>query len=612
MDLSSYVAMKAMSPMIKPFVEWFAAGFGPAHEAKAVLEEAAIVIGRYRDVSGSADVSTFTADATDVALDMVDALLGDDTEPVFSAFHLYIDFLLETGRWSGSNADYHQVHAMLCEDGIEDVPTPALLVPRIPLDEEIQAFEATPLVRHALSLLAWVGRGKAVTATGALRLADIEPAAASVGISAIGTRKRFDEMESLMPGVGEPDELTGSSPTYQVRTMREVPLLNPLWEAMQTSGMLETGVTKVAPARPLGAPGISDQEKLEAYRALLTCFLRIWAGEFETRQILGHELGMLVLSVLAAGASAAPAPVQMLQAMETPPGATAEENILGRAMAKAFNRELLFLMEQGLLTSDTHFRTPRHLNRCLVEGFPGFIEGEYEDAQFPDRDRGQGGNSEAVRPAWKEKPASIYQLKIMLHRSSPPIWRRVLVPSGIQLSELHEIIQSAFGWWDSHMHEFRVGGWNGPSYAPAEYDMSDFGERSRDESRTRLSEVMLAVGEKITYTYDFGDDWEHRIVLEKILEASAAATLPLCTGGRGLAPTDDSGGIWGWAEKVEASTDPEHPEHEETREWLGLSPDEILDPKYFDKNDVNEIFRARAGLLLGHDWLAGPISPPAK
>ena len=109
---------------------------------------------------------------------------------------------------------------------------------------------------------------------------------------------------------------------------------------------------------------------------------------------------------------------------------------------------------------------------------------------------------------------SVYQLKVTLLHTKPPVWRRVLVDGSATLDQVHEVIQAAFGWWNYHLHEFEVGR---ARYGVPDPD-EDFGPPARDERRTRLDKV-AKVGSSFRYTYDFGDYWEHQIKVEKVLEA---------------------------------------------------------------------------------------------
>ncbi len=127
-------------------------------------------------------------------------------------------------------------------------------------------------------------------------------------------------------------------------------------------------------------------------------------------------------------------------------------------------------------------------------------------------------------------PASgtLFQLKVTLDDTKPPIWRRVLVDGASTLDHVHEVIQAAFGWWNYHLHEFEV---DNNRYGVPDPD-DDWGLPTHDESEVRLDSV-AGEGSTFTYTYDFGDNWEHEIVVEKLRQADSVTTVPACTDGRG-------------------------------------------------------------------------------
>jgi hypothetical protein len=193
-----------------------------------------------------------------------------------------------------------------------------------------------------------------------------------------------------------------------------------------------------------------------------------------------------------------------------------------------------------------------------------------------------GGAVPALRrtaslPAKRKKsdgPAPIYQIKVSLRGARPPIWRRLEVPADVSLARLHELIQIAFGWTDSHLHVFET------PYGSFGHPDADLGHRAA--SRATLEQVAAAVGDKVRYVYDFGDNWEHDILVEKVLDREASVAYPRCVGGRRAAPPEDCGGVWGYAELTEILGDPTHPEHQDRLDWL--DPD--FDPTRFDAKTV--------------------------
>ncbi len=175
---------------------------------------------------------------------------------------------------------------------------------------------------------------------------------------------------------------------------------------------------------------------------------------------------------------------------------------------------------------------------------------------------------------------NMFQLKVTLLDTKPPIWRRVLIDGGGTLDHLHEVIQAAFGWWNTHLHEFEVGR---TRYGVPDPD-EDWGEPPLDERRTRL-DAIAAEGSAFRYTYDFGDGWDHKITVEKVLAADSAPAVPACIGGRRACPPEDCGGTWGYRDLLEILADPAHPEHDQRREWIGRPFDpEAFDPSEFQDN----------------------------
>ncbi len=175
----------------------------------------------------------------------------------------------------------------------------------------------------------------------------------------------------------------------------------------------------------------------------------------------------------------------------------------------------------------------------------------------------------------------IYQLKITLLGTNPPIWRRLLVPSDMTLAQLHNVLQAAMGWDDGHMHEFAVGQRRFGRPDPEDQLM---GVPPVENERTvPLSGILARVGSKAIYTYDFGDSWDHSIVLEKRLPVDPNMTYPVCTEGQLACPPEDCGGIPGYYDLVEALADPAHERHEEMIEWIG-----DFDPQAFSVDKVNQ------------------------
>lgn len=173
----------------------------------------------------------------------------------------------------------------------------------------------------------------------------------------------------------------------------------------------------------------------------------------------------------------------------------------------------------------------------------------------------------------------VHQLKARLKGIRPPIWRRMQVPSDIDLGTLHGILQETMGWDDGHMHEFRAGG--------ISYGVPSPHDDVRNEDSACLADILPSKGSRLTYEYDFGDSWVHELLVEKIVAAEPGATYPVCLAGKRACPPEDCGGAYGYLRLIEIMADPSHPEHVEMEEWLGAP----LEPEAFDVAAVNLTLR---------------------
>lgn len=172
----------------------------------------------------------------------------------------------------------------------------------------------------------------------------------------------------------------------------------------------------------------------------------------------------------------------------------------------------------------------------------------------------------------------VYQLKITLRGSKPPIWRRVAVPGKFSLYQLHQVIQRAMGWDDAHLHQFIIAGEYYSIPSPDDW------EPVIDERRYTLSRIARHEKSKFVYEYDFGDSWEHTILVEKISPPEAGVNYPICLKGKRACPPEDVGGVWGYEGFLEAIRDPGHEEHATYMEWIG----DEFDPEAFNLEAINQ------------------------
>lgn len=193
---------------------------------------------------------------------------------------------------------------------------------------------------------------------------------------------------------------------------------------------------------------------------------------------------------------------------------------------------------------------------------------------------GSAGSRASAQP-------TVHRVKITLRDTKPPIWQRPEVLSGLRLSQLHGCVQSAFGWTGGHLWAFST-------------PQGEFGVPNPDlgfgsASGRTIGDVAPVVGSKFRYNYDFGDDWDHEILVEDIRPAEAGVAYPRCTPGRRACPLDDCGGIWGYYELLEILADPDDPEHKERLEWLGIDSADQFDPERFILADANRALKRLTG-----------------
>ena len=184
-------------------------------------------------------------------------------------------------------------------------------------------------------------------------------------------------------------------------------------------------------------------------------------------------------------------------------------------------------------------------------------------------------------------PAPLYHLEVVLNHVKPQVHRRLQVPGNANLGWLHAVIQVTMGWTNSHLHQFCDGEQiiSDPAFELDEFEDSP---PVLDERKVTLMQVAPRERDELLYQYDFGDSWEHRVVVVKILDPDAAAAkVALCLDGARACPPDDCGGVWGYEDLLKIIRNPRHKEHKTMLEWLG-GP---FDPQAFDLNKTNTFLR---------------------
>jgi hypothetical protein len=175
--------------------------------------------------------------------------------------------------------------------------------------------------------------------------------------------------------------------------------------------------------------------------------------------------------------------------------------------------------------------------------------------------------------------AQAYQFYVELEDVRPKVWRRFLVPVTVELPSVHTTILFGMGWQGGHIHEFLFGhdsyGRKDPPFEP------DF-EDVLDESGVSLREA-LGGRKTFVYVYDYGDNWRHKVKIEKVVALDTPIDRGVCIDGENACPPEDVGGAPGYEEFLEALRDPSHPEHDHLKAWIGGA----FDPQAFDVAETN-------------------------
>jgi len=175
----------------------------------------------------------------------------------------------------------------------------------------------------------------------------------------------------------------------------------------------------------------------------------------------------------------------------------------------------------------------------------------------------------------------IYQIKVGLLEVSPLVWRRFLIPSRVSLHRLHLVLQDVIGWQNYHLYRFQIGS---NEYGVPDLD-KDFSESDfKDSKRAKLGKLVKGKNEIFIYQYDFGDGWEHQLLIEDIFIRDLEKQYPICLEGENSGPPEDSGGPHGYAEMMEITRNPTHPEYQDVKIWLGKG----FNPRKFDLKSVNK------------------------
>lgn len=221
------------------------------------------------------------------------------------------------------------------------------------------------------------------------------------------------------------------------------------------------------------------------------------------------------------------------------------------------------------------FKEDNPFNFFLMEGGAGAAAASAPKAKKARKGAAKKG---APKPV---KTEQVYVIEVSLKDIKPRIWRRIAVPGEFTLDQVHQVIQTAMGWGSEHLHEFEIGG---QSYGmPDPEDTMGWSDDMLDDSEVRLCDVVKDEDETFHYTYDFGDDWRHQLVVKRIEPPKEGTRYPNCEAGKRAAPPEDCGGPYGYADILEALKDPKNKKYAELLEWVGKD----YDPEACDLQAIN-------------------------
>lgn len=395
-------------------------------------------------------------------------------------------------------------------------------------------------LRQLRDLTRWVGEGRALTQTGRIRLADAREL-----VALLGTRDELDPMNGR----------------FHTTSSADLPELTLLVEWAKACGLV-----RVARGRLIA---------VKKHAGLLDDLPRLWDRMFDVFGRLGPALcpDGWAQSFLRDEFEHTIDGVLLVAYRRGPGFAISEACALAWELATL--RYVLDPATELQLTTwrATNDRDVRRALSTLEELGAVRLHGDV----IALTDRGLAGMRRAAGDP--EPGDAIFQIAVTLLDVTPRVWRRLLVPATMRLDRLHDTLQAAMGWTNSHLHAFRAdGGEYGPPLPDLDY---------RDERKATLQRLVAKPGDRLVYNYDFGDDWEHEVVVERVLAAEPDVRYPRCAGGAGRCPPEDCGGYPGYAHLREILADPARDEHPDMLEWLELQAASQFDPAAFDVDEVN-------------------------
>jgi len=397
------------------------------------------------------------------------------------------------------------------------------------------------LTGQVRSFMTWLGGGRKLTQTGRIGLADARHL-----VELLGTGDKIDP------------EIYGR--VHKTKSSEELPYLTRIVEWLKAARLVRVTGTRLVPVKKNAA--LADKP-FDLVLAMLAAYPRFGKSLFPINtwrpSVVGDEFAdigpeLLTTLLLRQG----PCPMARLKQV-------AFDMIAVRYMLGRLSDQQMDMLRRTIGADVTIA-----LAALGVLGVAA-VDRAGETAELTDLGRG------AIRRlrGMAQPGDPVLRVRITLRDvGDPPVWRQVLIPAAYALARVHRVIQAAMGWEDCHMHAFQSGK---TSYGPDPDGELGFG----DETKTRLADV-ARVRTRIGYEYDFGDGWEHELVVEARAVVEADQTYPACIAGQGACPPEDSGGPYGFEELKEVLAGPPSAERHELQEWAG-----DYDPGRFDLAAAN-------------------------
>jgi hypothetical protein len=410
------------------------------------------------------------------------------------------------------------------------------------VNDFVAAADKAKLTGQIRSFMTWLGEGRKLTQTGRIGLADARYLV-----------ELLDTGDTIDPEIGDR--------MFKTRSSEQLPYLTQVEAWMKAARLIRATGTRLVPVKKNA--GLVNRP-LDLMLALLDAYRRLGKSLFPRnpwrQSLVGDEFAFVGPEILTRLVThQGPRPLGDLKA-------AAFETITAMYMLYGLS-ELQMEVLQSTIEADVTIAVAALSVLGVV-----VVDQANDTAGLADLGR------YAIRRlrGMAEPGDSVLQVRITLrYVDDPPVWRQVLIPAAYPLSRVHRVVQAAMGWEDCHMHAFQIGK---TTYGPdPEGEIGD-----ADETKARLADV-ARVRTRISYEYDFGDSWEHELVVEARTVAEDGQTYPACIAGEGACPPEDCGGVYGFAELKEVLAGPDSAERDEMLEWA----DEDFDPTHFDLAAAN-------------------------